>query len=244
MRAGGGSALLGVWLVLAGWAVAGCERRSPPKPASPVAEVTTLAPPNASLSPADVVRRVNEYRQAGRVALIEHYIVPEQRAAILELIQAVDRLLAANEGLRQAVRTHLGSAQVDAFDLAAMANRLGPFSQDVTVLDEQSDGNQASVTIQIAQRLPLESVQLVRVADRWLIRESPPVPGLAGEVHRLAQALVDGAKALREQHWSAARLHAELAARQASVNRRIAALMAARGVTESPPVGSPSPPGG
>ena len=209
--------------LLVGCLIPGCER-SPSAP--PEAQVATFAPGPEALSPSDVVRRVNEYRCAGRRGLIEECIVPEQRTAVLELVQAIDQLLAANEGLRQAICTHLGTAQAASFDLSGMANYAGVLSRDVCVIDEQITGDRAEVTIQIAKRVPLDTVELVRRDGRWLIRTENPTPGVAAEVCKLARVLREGARALKDKHWTAEQLRSELSARQAPITRRIAALTA------------------
>jgi len=204
----------------------GCER-SPSTDSTPAAaQVSTFAPGLETLSPSDVVRHVNEYRRTGRRGLIADCIVPEQRTAVLELVQAIDQLLAANEGLRQAVCTQLGSAQASSFDLSGMANYTGVLSRDVRVIDEQITGEQAEVTIQVAKRVPLDTVQLVRRDGCWLIRTQNPVPGVAAEVCKLAQVLREGARALKDKQWTAAQLRSELSARQAPITRRIATLTA------------------
>lgn len=221
-----GSALIGALLLFVGFSP-GCERSPSADSTSREAQVCTLAPGLETLSPADVVRQVNEYRRTGRRGRIEECIVPEQRTAVLELVQAIDQLLAANEGLRQAVCTQLGSAQASSFDLSSMANYTGVLSRDVRVVDEKITGERAEVTIQIARRVPLDTVQLVRREGRWLIRTQNPVPGVAAEVRKLAQVLREGARALKDKQWTAEQLRSELAARQEPITRRIAALTAA-----------------
>ena len=222
-RSGKVLTLLSVIPLLVGF-LPGCER-SPSTP--PEAQVATFAPGADVLSPADVVRQVNKYRRAGRRGLIEECIVPEQRTAVLELVQAVDQLLAANEGLRQAICTNLGSAQAASFDLSGMANYTGVLSRDVRVIDEHITDDRAEVTIQIAKRVPLDTVELVRRDGRWLIRTENPTPGVAAEVCKLARVLREAARALKDKHWTAEQLRSELAARQEPITRRIAALTAA-----------------
>ena len=216
-------------LLIAGGGVltAGCDRRGTPQPApaAPVVAGPLAEAPPEALTPREVIERVNQLRREGRRALIENYLASDQSAAVLEVIQAVDQLLAANQGLQAAVRKQFGSAQAQSFDLTGMSNYVGVFSYDVEVIAEEITGDRAVVTYQVARRVPLEEVQLVRTDERWLIQDEPPVQGVADEVRHLAGVLTECARALEVEGWDVQRLRDELAARQASVNRRLAALM-------------------
>ena len=179
----------------------------------------------ASKSPSDTIRLVHEYRLAGRLALLEEHLVPEQRPQVVELIQAVDRLLWGNGVLKAAVTQHFGPSLARAFDRSQAANVIGVFSRDLTVLDETVDGNTAVVTLQIADRIPLDKVQLVRREGRWLIRTDPPIPGVSGEIRRLAEVLIDVSRMIADKDLTPIQLKKELALRERAVGRRITALI-------------------
>ncbi len=204
-----------------------CDRsqRSPDRTDSRSAERSTSPTrANDELSPIDTVQRVHDYRLAGQIGRIEPYLWPEQRAAVVELIRAVDRLVWANEVLQAAVTKHLGRASAGIFDRSQVANIIGVFSKDVELIDQRINGEQAVVTIQVAAQVPLEEVQLVRRNGRWLIRTDSPIPALAGELRNLADALIGTARRVERKQLTVAQLRRELDAREAPIGRRIAAM--------------------
>ena len=182
------------------------------------------ASPAEGRLPIDVVRRVHEYRLAGRVGLIAQHLVPDQRPYVIELVQGVDRLLWGNQVLQAAVTNHFGPASAKGFDRSQAGNAIGVFSQDVDILDERIDGETAVVGIQVAGRVPLDEVKLVRREGRWLIQTAPPIPGVADELRHLADVLVDTARMLDKRAMTPIELKKELDLREASIGRRIAAL--------------------
>jgi len=182
------------------------------------AAIRDISPPS---TPADTVRYVHACRQAGRLAAIEPYLDAIQRPHVIALIQAVDRLAAANQVLQAAVADRLGPASARPFDRSEVVNVLGPFSRDLSVLGEKLDANSATVTIQVGTRLPLEEVHLERRDDHWVIRDDLVVPLLPDELHKLAAALEDVAAAVRRDPMTADQIHRELAAREVAVGRRI-----------------------
>jgi hypothetical protein len=236
------------WLVLL-TSVVGCDRPEPSRanpspPASPSAShdalPTPVSRPSASPqkidAPADVVRRVHALRREGQLSRLEPWIVPEHRAAVLELLQAVDQVLAGNTSLIHAVGQRLGPAQAQMLDHSWFANATGVFSHDLEVLEEHIDGNQAVVMIQVAKQLPLDHVDLDLVEGRWLIRTDDPVPGLAEQYRKLAKAYRDVTRVVREQEMTLEEIQQELAARQAPIQRRLQRLLedAAKQSDEAP----------
>jgi len=189
-------------------------------PAGRKAEAPAAQPP----TPVDTVRMVHAHRLAGQTGLLQEYLLPAQRPHVVEFIQAIDRLVAADRVLKAAVTRHFGPLSTEAFDRSRAANAAGIFSRDVDVLDERIDGDTAEVTVQIEDRIPLEVVALVRRDGRWLIKTDPPVEGLAAEIVRLAQTLTDVARMLDKKPMTLAELKKELSLREASVGRRITAL--------------------
>jgi hypothetical protein len=141
----------------------------------------------------------------------------------MELFQSVDRLLAADQTLRAAVAHRIGPASAQAFDWSAAANRLGVFSKDVQVLGETVHGDQAEVTIQVADRLPLQNVVLVRRKNLWQIQTDRPIPGAAAEIRQMANVLNEAARSLHDHPKTLAELRTEIGARQQAIARRLAA---------------------
>ncbi len=203
--------------------------RSAPAPTSAEKDASTAKLNRSDLSATQTVKQVHEYRLSGRLSLLESHLLAEQRPFVIELIQAVDRLVGANEVLKEAVGRHLGPASAGGFDRSQLANAIGVLSRDVEVLDERIEGDTAKVTIQVAGRVPLDEVRLVRQDERWVIKTDPPIPGVAEEVRRLADALIDTARMLDKQPMTAMELKKELDLREASIGRRLTEL------TKKPP---------
>jgi len=221
-----------VFLVLVSAGVltwAACDRSDlepPPSSGVPAAGAPQpqVAAGQAALLPAEVVEQVHEHRISNRLGLIEPHLLPDQRAYVIELIQSIDQLLRANDVLKEAVTEHFGPASAEGFDRSQIVNAIGVFSHDVEVLDEVVEGDRASVTIQVAGRVPLEQVRFVRRDGRWMIQTDPPIPGVADEVRRLAKALVDTAGMLDKRTMTAVELKKELDLREAAIGRRLAEL--------------------
>ena len=132
--------------------------------------------------------------------------------------------------MQASITKRLGRASARAFDRSQAANVIGVFSRDVEVLDARVQGDNAVVTIQVADRLPLEEVELVRRDGKWIIRTDPPIAGLAGELRKLADVLVAVARMVDDREMTAAQIKRELDLRQAPIGRRLAVLM-----DETPP---------
>lgn len=150
--------------------------------------------------------------------------MPDQRFAVVELVQAVDRLAWANEALQAAVTEHIGRASASTFDRSQVANIIGVFSKDVEVIAERVEGDKAVVTIQVGRKVPLDEVDLTRHEGRWLIQTDTPIPGVAAELRKLADVFIDATRRLEKERLTAAQLTQELEAREAAIGRRLATL--------------------
>lgn len=206
---------------------ASCDRTS--RRAEP--EVSRSAPPLVASSsdpshrqPIDVVRHAHDLRVARRWFELDEVIVPEQRASVSELVRATDALLNANDRLQHAIVNEHGHGVAIAFDRSNSGNVIGVFSVDVRMLGQRIDGDRALVTIQVADRVPVEQVELVLRDHRWLIRTDPPIDGVADEIERLAKVLHAAAARVEHEHLSVSELERELQAQQAPVLRRLARL--------------------
>ncbi|MCH8966262.1 MAG: hypothetical protein IID43_01160 [Planctomycetes bacterium] len=177
-----------------------------------------------SLSPIETVRYVHKLRLDGRLDQLESYVLEDQRTYVVELIHSVDRLIVANKVLQASVEKHLGPASAAAFDHSDTANILGVFSRDIEAIKEWVRGDEALVVIQVANRVPLEQVRLVRQNGRWVIQSDTPIPEVAAEVRKLADVLVRTARRLGRIPMTASELKRELALQQAPIGRRLARL--------------------
>ncbi len=230
---------VGTGLALTLFAGSGCRREAvPPARASAEDGVGTVAStvvPDSYEGPLDTVRRIHQYRREGRVAAIAPYLVPQQRAAIIEQILSVDELTSASESLKVRVNRVVGAGSASAFDRTAIANTIGPFSRDLECISEAISGDTAVVRICVDGRLPLEDVHLTRGDAHWLIQTDPPVPGLPAELRKLARVLNRVADEVERRHLTAEQIEGELALRQRPVLERIDQLVRSAQTEETPP---------
>jgi hypothetical protein len=219
----------------------GCSRESQPAPLEPVAEQATAPEPQPEaqspakpavgdlpaehLGPADVVRRVNEHRRAGRLGEMADYVAEDQRAAVIDLVGAVDQLLLDNLVLQDRIKASGGKAIATLFDRRDAANIIDVFSHDVEVAGEQVDGDSAEVTIRVGQRLPFSVVRLQRQDGGWIIQPDPPVPGLADEIRHLGKALRRVAQTVEQRELSVEEIKKEIEFWQTPVLKRIEKLL-------------------
>jgi len=178
----------------------------------------------AGSEPIDVVRRAHSLRLTRQWLDLENLIVPEQRRCASELVRATDALLEANEHLRRVVVREHGFAAWLPFDRSAAGNAIGVFSVDVRALAQRIEDDRAKVTIQVADRVPVEQVELVRRGDRWLIRTDPPIESVAKQIRRLASVPHATAARVERMHLSVSDIERELEAQQAPALRRLAQL--------------------
>lgn len=178
------------------------------------------------LSPAGTVRELRRHIAADRLTEVERYLLPDQRGEVMSLLRAVRGVAGSNESLQTAVRERIGRAAARRVDRSQVVNAVGVFSRDVDVIDERSDNGTAVVTIQIADRLPLEQVHLVRAPQGWQIQTDAPVSGLADELRALGKVLQDLARLVQDTLLTVDALERELRVREAAVGRRIATLLA------------------
>lgn len=198
---------------------------------------------NDLLSPMETARRIHELRNAGSFSELGRYLLAEQREVVLSVLRAVDHLAAADQQLRSAVESQLGPADVADFDHSDLVNSVGLFSRDLAFIEEEINGEEAGVIIQVADRLPLERAQFVRRDGAWRVRTDSPIPEMPGEIERLAEILTDEASRLRERQLSAAQLRKELDSRILAAGRRLDALTRRSGESASTSVqGDGSPP--
>lgn len=175
-------------------------------------------------SPIETVEQVRRLRGAAQFEELERFIVESQSRHVINLIQSVDRLAHANRVLQRKVIQHYGSASAKRFDRSEITNALGVFSRDVKAVSERITGHRATVTYQVANRLPLQQVELIQNNGRWLIETDAPIPEIAEELRRLADVLSWAARRLDRQSVSADQLDEELRTRQAAIGRRLAEL--------------------
>jgi hypothetical protein len=121
---------------------------------------------------------------------MEGLVVEDRRDELIDALMGVDQLLAANRRLKELVNERIGADAAPWWDLSLLENGLGPFSRDVDVVTVEMDKSDATLTIQVAKRVPLLEVAFVRdPPGRWRYVPDPPIPGMAEQLRELARNL-------------------------------------------------------
>lgn len=201
---------------------AGCRR---PTPAS--ADVEDYAnPPDPAVrswpaSPLEAARLLRSWHAARRYTWLASAVEPQRAPLFIDTLIAVDRLLQANEDLCDAVRTRLGEHRVRRWNMDYMRNQLGLFSADVTLLREDVDGDEAVVTFQVAQRVPLGEAHFAYRRGRWWYRPDPGAAELPGILSELADVLHSIARRIRRDNLPPEEIDREFRLRVGPVLRRV-----------------------
>jgi hypothetical protein len=187
----------------------------------------TAEPAYAADSPAGTVLRLHACRVEGRYAEMLELLTPENREEVRDLVLAVDQLIAAEMTLRRKLVKELGEGSATRFNQRdQVANILGPFSRDIRIVDEKISGDSAEVSLQVAARVPLETVKLVGGdGGAWRVKVDEPIDGLSGEIRNLAKATDKVAAELERRHLSLEEVEKELNLRQAPILKRMALII-------------------
>lgn len=152
---------------------------------------------------------------------IGEWILPEQRSAVIELVEAVDRAERSAASLRREVEERLGPAAAMEIPLPDLSQSLGALSHGARVVDQTIHGDEARVMFQVGDRLPLETAILVRRDGVWLLDTGAPVEGVPRELRAYAASLDDLTDRVRRESWMLAALQDELRVRREPIARRV-----------------------
>jgi len=168
-----------------------CVTQDSPSP-SPVS-----ATASASRSPAETARLLQTLHQQRDYAAIAPLIVAERRNAMLDLLMSIDDVLSANSELQEAVHGAFGVAVAGLWDLSPMENNLGPFSAQVSIINQSFKGDTATVTLQEGENVPLARVQFDWTGTCWQYHPEATPAQLLPELERLACILREVAESTR-----------------------------------------------
>ncbi len=182
--------LLAILVVLAAIASHGCRDAS---------ESTVYAGP-ACLSPPVDMRQtfdcLREWHARGAYGAMRPYLDPETGEDVIDLLLAMDALLAANHEAQAVIRRICPEADLRRYDISFLQQHLEFFSTDLEYLRQQETDDRAVVTVQVAGRMPLQELHFRRHREqdgpsRWLY-----VP--AGQPGRLVPLVREIKRALNQ----------------------------------------------
>jgi hypothetical protein len=136
----------------------------------------------------DTFERLRDCRKTGAYAAMRPYIHDSGRDGMIDLLVAVDELVLANAAVQEAVRQVCPGTDAP-YDLSAVQDWLEIFSREVNLIDVKQTGDQATLTFQIARRLPVISTQFVRTDGVWQYVPAPDQAGVVRAVRQLTRAL-------------------------------------------------------
>ena len=165
------------------------------------------APPDKPLALRETFEQLRADYARRAYAAMRPYIVPEQREATIEVLQAVDELLSANAAVLKAVGRASPETPAQALDISGpVLENLEIFSRTVRVLGEQENGQEGIVRIEIAGASPEVNVHFRRQNDHWAYVPGPDLAkavqgfqDLTKAMNRIALSIMNGGHLTPEQ---------------------------------------------
>lgn len=142
--------------------------------------------------PATIHETFDQLRQwhgAGAYSAMRPYIDAAGCEGTIDLLVAVDQLVAANAGFLAAVQRACPGMDVRPYDLAFTQDNLELFSRRVDWVSVKEDGERAVVTAEVAGRLPLCEMRFQRQADRWVYVPGPEDQAVIVAIRQMARSL-------------------------------------------------------
>jgi hypothetical protein len=168
-------------------------RENPAKQSDPSAQSAASGGSSTSSFSADtplqaarLLHELHETREYGKMAEL---IVEQERASTLRALIALDDAIAANADLRRTAETAYSGPQQETWDIAAMENNLGVFSKVVSFISVSYRGEEAIVTLQESDQLPLVHIRFVPRDGRWLLLPEHLPETLPAELNALARLI-------------------------------------------------------
>jgi hypothetical protein len=127
-------------------------------------------------------------------------IIAAQRYEVVKYLRAMDAYLTANEQLCAFVRDHIAIGLSQTIDQSGMAGNLNIFSEYVTLLDETIEGDTATLSFMVDEKLPARRADLARIKGQWLYDPGdgdyakivPAVERMADGLRRVLQEMQSG----------------------------------------------------
>ncbi len=180
--------MLGVLIAAVATAFPAC--RPPADDQGPSADVC-VNPPRSVRQTFDCLRL---WHARCAYAAMRPYLDPNAREDLVDLLVAMDELLAANAGTQAAIRQACPGLDPSPYDLSYLQHYMAFFSKDVEYVRERNMGDEVVVVVQIGGRMPLEELQFRRLKPKkgpswWVYVPGGQVPQLVPLIRQVAGAL-------------------------------------------------------
>jgi hypothetical protein len=201
MWAGCGAAICLVCVSLA------CDRSAPStRPSKPA----STSPP---VTVGETFDRLREWHRQGAYTTLRTYIDPATREEVIDLLIAVDELLAANAGANRAVHAACPTADVKRYDLSMVADNLDLFSRQVELVKVEESAEQAVAIAEVSGRLPLDRIQFRRIGGVWGYVPEPANHQIIASIRAMSRSLEQIALVFADRKATPEEVDAEYRAR-------------------------------
>lgn len=133
--------------------------------------------------------RLREWHSAGAYAALRPHIDPACREDVVDLLVAVDELLATNATVLARIRATCPGLDADRYDLGIIADNLDLFSRRVDLVKIEESRDRATVIAEVSGRLPLTRMPFRRVGDTWMYAPEAADPQIVVLVRALTRSL-------------------------------------------------------
>lgn len=171
-----GCACLGIW-----------DRRKADPPALGLA---------ATASPKEVYEQLRKWRDSHSHGSMVPWVHPDSSDELVDLLIALDEMTTANTTVQVALDQYCPDIDPHQFDMSRIGYFLELFAQDAEFKREIIQGDQATVEIQVAGRLPLRDLKFARHEGRWVYMPGGVDRELVRGVRDLAKGLTRFAAAI------------------------------------------------
>jgi len=152
----------------------GCARKPPEDPNAPVRLLLHLRD----------LQHNQSYKE------MESLVDPSRARVLIDTLMAMDHLLLAATQLQQTAEQRLGPHAAVVCNLGSLADYLGPFSRNVEVVSTRMDGDSATITYQVGERVPIERARVRRVSGQWRYMPDEPDYALPTLLRQLTDAMI------------------------------------------------------
>jgi len=143
------------------FSLSGCERHT-------TSQATASIPSDPTAELLQTYENLRKWYAQGAYQSIRAYIDPTCPNDVIDLLVVVDELLSANAAAQDAIRCAYPDMDVKRFDMSALAENLELFSRNIRIVRTDVEGDEATLTTEIAGRLPLVRLQFQRHDGKWL----------------------------------------------------------------------------
>lgn len=133
--------------------------------------------------------QLRQWHQAGLYTAMRPYIDEESCEDTIDLLVAVDRLMAANHDFLAAIQRACPEMDVRPYDLSFTRDNLDLFSREVVWVGAKADSEDAVVTAAVSGRLPLREIRFRKQVDRWVYVPGPEDPAVIKAIRQMCRSL-------------------------------------------------------